>query len=982
MVIAPSHTLNRITPRALLEAKRLSDPQIHPDGQRVAFVVTEADFDESHWTSHLWITEYLAPSEETANEDEPEETVSGDAVVTEQGKADDSAVEEPYDPTRQLTFSGDGEQHPRWSHDGRYLAFISSRPDETEPVPDDDDDDATDQIWILPVDGGEARKVTSAKEGVLDYLWVPGADCLLYIAPEPRPAPLESLRKEERDRRKVDPIVEQDDRLRRQIWRIDVDDSKPKRLYTSDYGLMDFALSPEGDRIAFVTNYSGEGNDYHLADLYIHYLKSGQTVKLVARAGGKYHLRWSPDGTRIAFLSWLDPLLSYSRESLFVADVPEELPADTPTPYGAEAPGLTECHLLTDLDFDIANFEWAHQPSTEDRSTEDSDTTDEEQAESKADDKEDAKEDAKEESEANDEDKNENENEDENRDLIGVVLAAVRTGSEIYLLRNSGEEKAEQVVSAVPATLSYPAQEAITEGADGAKSVPSPDDPLPERYDLCRDPGSNAIAFVQEGATALPEICFRDAGGTLHTLTKLNADFSKHHQLPRQEIVTWTSRDGMEIEGILTRPAGSATAPLPLVVQIHGGPKGRASMTLNNYSIAPVWAAEGYAVLRPNFRGSEGYGNAFAIANRRDLGGGDFEDIMAGVDWCIGQGIADPQRLGVMGGSYGGYMTNWVIGHSQRFKAAISMFGIFHLQTDYSNSELSRWDNDYLGAYYWEDPDIYRQLSPGSYLEAIKTPTLILHGDEDTNTFISNSRELYQALRHRGVTTQFVHYPREGHGLREPNHKLDELRRCLAWMDLYLRDRPALYRIGDRVPGPTKQLEKDLDTQVNSGLELNIVRAEIATFAGQPSAETTQATPSSTETPAVKSELLEVAITIHNVDTRLPISPLTLPLADLSLEFLPATASTGQDTTPVFPVGVPLDTLGGKILLEGDNLRTVQHPDTETGQLAFGFAAVFRVSSTQNEAILRVADFPPVHLIWSASEHKSEHSSHKIQTVP
>ena len=197
---------------------------------------------------------------------------------------------------------------------------------------------------------------------------------------------------------------------------------------------------------------------------------------------------------------------------------------------------------------------------------------------------------------------------------------------------------------------------------------------------------------------------------------------------------------------------------------------------------------------------------------------------MSGVDWCVAQGIADPERLGVMGGSYGGYMTNWVIGHTQRFKAAVSMFGIFHLQTDYSNSELSRWDNDYLGAYYWEDPEIYRRLSPGSYIEAIKTPTLIIHGDEDTNTFISNSKELYQALRHRGVTTQFVHYPREGHGVREPNHKLDEMRRCLAWMDKYVRHggaKPDAYRIGDRVPN------------ADGTLELNVTKAEIATFLGQ-----------------------------------------------------------------------------------------------------------------------------------------------------
>src|SRR5262249_23503233 len=156
--------------------------------------------------------------------------------------------------------------------------------------------------------------------------------------------------------------------------------------------------------------------------------------------------------------------------------------------------------------------------------------------------------------------------------------------------------------------------------------------------------------------------------------------------------VAWTSPDGTAIEGVLTYPVDyqKGTA-YPLIVQVHGGPKGRATHTLRGYGMAPVWSAEGYLVPQPNFLGLYGHGNAFAIGNRRDLGGGDYADIMAGVDWCIRQGLADPERMGIMGGSYGGYMTNWAIGHTDRFKGAVSLFGIFHLQTDYSNSELSRW---------------------------------------------------------------------------------------------------------------------------------------------------------------------------------------------------------------------------------------------------------------------------------------------------
>ena len=318
---------------------------------------------------------------------------------------------------------------------------------------------------------------------------------------------------------------------------------------------------------------------------------------------------------------------------------------------------------------------------------------------------------------------------------------------------------------------------------------------------------------------------------------------------------------------------------------------------------------------------------------------------MAGVDWCIEQNFADPEKLGVMGGSYGGYMTNWAIGHTDRFRAAVSMFGIFHLQTDYSNSELSRWDNDYAGAYYWEDPEIYRRMSPGSYVENIKTPTLILHGEDDSNTFISNSKELYQALRHRGITTQFVRYPREGHGLDEPNHKLDEVRRCLAWMDRYVKQggaAPGVYRLHDAIPDPAGRLE------------LRVMQAETATFPGWSEADADKTT-----------VLFEIAFTVQQKDARETIENVVLPLDAVRLEY------NGTEE-PLTPLGVPLDAPGGKILLQGDNLRLAQRPDPDAGHLAFGCAAIFRVPKAGGEGRLRIGDFPPVAVAWSGETDDDE----------
>jgi dipeptidyl aminopeptidase/acylaminoacyl peptidase len=821
---------SRLTPRTLLEVKRLSEPQMHPDGERIAFVVTEPDFEESLNISHIWLTEWPIDEEE----DEEDVPPTGDTAES------DTPPPSPEDLTRQLTFSRDGEEYPRWSPDGRYLAFLSARPDPTKSE-----------------NGGEAYCVTDAKEGVIDYAWTADSASVIYLAPEPRPKPLESVRKDERDRRKVDPIVEHEERLRRQFWQIEVDNGKPKLLHTADYGVQEFALAPDSSRLVYVTNRTGDANDYHVGDLVLITLPDGVRRDLPARPGDKTHLRWSPDGNSLAFLAWLDPALSYSRQCVYALNLSK---TDVTPTYDL----LTE----PDFDYDITCFEWCVE------------------------------------------------------DGAIYALAAVGTGSEIVRIAKKTER-----ISPDNATV---------------------------MEDLSVDPDGGALVFVAESATAFPEIFAQDMEGELHQLTRLNVEIGERHVLPRQEVVAWSSADGTRIEGVLTFPNDYVEGMrVPLIADIHGGPKGRAVNRLRSYSFPPVWAAEGYAVLRPNFRGSEGYGNAFAIANRRDLGGGDFADIMAGVDWCIAQGIADPERLGVMGGSYGGYMTNWAIGHTDRFKAAISMFGIFHLQTDYSNSELSRWDNDYLGAYYWEDPEIFRRLSPGSYLTNIKTPTLILHGDEDTNTVLSNSRELYQALRHLGVVTQFVHYPRESHGLNEPNHRLDEIRRCLAWMDRFLKHGGKVhdrYRLHDAVPNPA------------GDLELLVIQAELTTFTGQPKAE--ESKPKSEQ-----SALLEIVFTLHSPQPKGKDYALTLTPDALRLE------STQSEFGTLAPIGLPLDLPGGKVLAETKEWRLVHHTDADSGQFALACAVVFRVPNTAGHALFRVADFPPVALQWVVESEESKNSA-------
>jgi dipeptidyl aminopeptidase/acylaminoacyl peptidase len=223
---------------------------------------------------------------------------------------------------------------------------------------------------------------------------------------------------------------------------------------------------------------------------------------------------------------------------------------------------------------------------------------------------------------------------------------------------------------------------------------------------------------------------------------------------------------------------------------IHGGPSAAFSQRFvaipDVYPVA-AFAARGYAVLRPNPRGSVGYGKEFRVANARDLGGMDFQDLMSGVDHVIRIGIADADRLAVMGWSYGGYMTAWAITQTQRFKVASIGAGIVDL-TSYSNTtDVPHWAPHYLGAEYWQDANLYRERSPISHVRAISTPTLVLQGESDVRVPISQGYEFYNALKQSGVPVMMVAYPRMTHGPEEPRQLQDIATRDLEWIDRHMR---------------------------------------------------------------------------------------------------------------------------------------------------------------------------------------------------
>ncbi|MDB5312938.1 MAG: hypothetical protein JWO38_7140 [Gemmataceae bacterium] len=264
--------------------------------------------------------------------------------------------------------------------------------------------------------------------------------------------------------------------------------------------------------------------------------------------------------------------------------------------------------------------------------------------------------------------------------------------------------------------------------------------------------------------------------------------FLKDVAIGEQKAITWKSSDGLEIEGILTTPPAEAGVkpPYKLVVHPHGGPHGRVALGFD--FTAQLFAANGYAVFQPNFRGSSGYGQKFIDADRDDFGGGDMRDILTGVDYLIAEKVADKDRLFVYGTSYGGFMTTWLVGQTDRFRAAAAQNAVTDLTMMWSLSDIQSWTEWEFGGRPWEVPGKMRKHSPLTYADKVKTPTLVLHAAADRRCPLPMGRAYYQALKARGVPTGLVVYPDEGHGIRQPRHREDVFHRVLGWFARY--DKP------------------------------------------------------------------------------------------------------------------------------------------------------------------------------------------------
>jgi dipeptidyl aminopeptidase/acylaminoacyl peptidase len=606
-----------------------------PDGTKAVAVISQPAMDGRAAASHLWMVDVGAKS------------------------------------IRQFTNSTQSENTPRWSPDGKQLAFLSAR-------------DGENQLYLMDLGGGEALPLTQSKTSVNGFEWNPGGKTIAYLTEDEQ---TDAEKKRIAD--KFDERVISESRKPTRIVLVDVATKQTTALMKMSRDIQEMRWMPSGDALLLMTEVLPAG-EIPKQELVRFSIADSMVLTLPAPA----HSAWgnvviAPDGKNFAYVS--------ARED---GPVPHDLflgsfePAPTQkdgSGVRAVAKNLTAQNM--DLPVGSAKFITDHS-----------------------------------------------------------LLVSVHKGlaSQLWSVTDKG--------ACAPYGVNRNVQ---------AFDVSAKGDVIFESFD----------------ATHLSEVWWVGSDKMPVQVSHFNKAFDSL-ALVAPTFVKYKSFDGTMIESALYKPVGSGTKLLPLVVYIHGGPT---SAFLDSYSAwAQLFVQKGYAVFCPNIRGSSGYGWKFLAANRNDWGGGDFKDIMAGVDMLIAKEGIDPDRMGISGWSYGGFMAEWAITQTNRFKASMSGAGLSNLATEFGTEDGPVYDQWFFGTPY-EHPDNFIKHSPITFIKNAKTPTLIIQGENDQTDPISQSQELYRGLRYYDVPTELVVYPREPHGFREMKHTIDFYTRMLAWFDKYVK---------------------------------------------------------------------------------------------------------------------------------------------------------------------------------------------------
>ena len=641
--------------------RNVSDPQVSPDGNWVAYVVSTVNEKADRSNTHIWMV-----------------NIDGSN-------------------NRQITFSNESESSPRWSPDGKYLSFTSSRPGKARG----------NQVWLLDRSGGEAYQLTEIKGRLQGHEWSPDSKRLALVIgdpdpeSEPTPTPQPGVTVPPRVPK---PIVIDRYRFKQDgqgyllsgrhtyIYLFELETKKLDRLTKSKWDESSPAWSPDGTRIAFMSNHADDPDRDPAAQLYVVDAKPGSAEKQLTPKGiraGRSRPEWSPDGKTIAFLEGDEMKYgAYSMEHLMLVSTdgskpPERFKATEELDRGVGAPRFSP------------DGQWIRFLVVDDRS-------------------------------------------------VYPARAKVSGG------------KVEQLLSppVVVSSLNSAARRTVLLSGGNARAT---------------------------------EVYVAD-GDKLRQLTKQNDALFAELDLGVTEEVGFKSKDGTQVNALLTYPVGYVKGTkVPLLLRIHGGPN---SQDQHSFSLErQIFAAHGYAELAVNYRGSAGRGSKFSKAIFADWGNYEVQDLLAGVDHVIKMGVADPDRLGIGGWSYGGILTDYVIATDNRFRAATSGAGVAFTIAFYGTDQyIIQYDHEIGPPWNPKAWETYVKISyPFLHADRIQTPTLFLGGERDFNVPIEGSQQMYQALKSLGVDTQLIIYPNENHGIQRPSYQRDRMQRYLDWYDKYIK---------------------------------------------------------------------------------------------------------------------------------------------------------------------------------------------------
>jgi dipeptidyl aminopeptidase/acylaminoacyl peptidase len=666
---------------------------------------------------------------------------------------------------------------PKISPDGRLVAYIQR---ETNWK----DNEFVRQIWLVNVSTGKSIQLTRGKKSAGNAEWSPDGRWLAFVTEREssaiEPAPLAEKKDEKKDEKKEEKKEGESGGkpASHQIWLISPEGGEAWQLTKSESDIGECHWSKDSKSIAFTANppETKESKDrkekYSEYDVFEKDYRQNQLWMVSVSEAEKSYLpvaakrlvtdlsisvngfQWSPDSTKIAFAATANPMLAFrGDEDIYLLDLSNgntvkkivALPGPDSSPmFSPDGKQLAFSTALAQPYYYYTNGHIAVV------------------------------------------------------DLAAVLSKPAMTTADVRDLTSKFDEDPYPLVWG-PDGIYFGAEQKTS--AHGFRVNPqtgeiqrltSPDSLLVE--DVSLTPDCKTVAFTTEDPSHMTELFVSSVSPFApKQLTDMTAQV-KDWTLGTAEVVSWKSQDGAVIEGVLHKPSDYDSArKYPLLVMIHGGPTGTSQPTLSPDEYAyPVqkFLAKGALVLEPNYRGSAGYGAAFRALNVRNLGVGDMWDVMSGVDYLIKKGIADPNRLGAMGWSEGGYISAFLTTHTDRFKAISAGAGISDWMTYYVSTDITPFTRQYLHATPWDDPEVYAKTSPITTIKQAKTPTLIQLGSNDKRVPVPNSFELYRGLQDQHVESRLQLYTGFGHGINKPKSLRALQQSNLDWFDHYIWNEP------------------------------------------------------------------------------------------------------------------------------------------------------------------------------------------------